>query len=692
MIKVCSDHFPNASYLKKAYESILETFDDATTYPRQYFLQLLNTPNVRTLRCDSKPDSWEACIEIQPNSSADLQHFLDCHSSGEFRSMLQNNLKVNGASFVGRVEVYVDTEYCQQLVNATKESATAPGKHPPRVRSLIAICATEICQLHLDKSHLSAFRYLRTVKKAGCPDLLTQIRTSDGYNALHLAVKYESEELLKLVFYSNKWEDLRNDVVKPTNLAPGSLHVGYTPRRLAEALAYKDSGYRILTAFDQYDGIFTRLPSIHRACLAGSLPLTSALVDADPSLLEDTDDDGANCLLYASAAGSAKLVDYLLTKGVPSNVQNKAGETPCHLAVMFGHLAVLEQLSMHFFDIRGAVGGRGYSALHYGARYGDLDVLRFYKDKGFRLDCKALVLAAKYRQSDALEFILDAITDVNMSSDEDGRFALHQAALNGDFCAVRRLLERGADITLVDRGGMNALHFAARAGCREVARILVDEAKRIGRLTEVVSSQDVFLGEDLMTVIRGKDRGRRAWHIVELDPLRVKAFREALRSGRLDVAEYGRIVLSGFGTAPDQKTNELMRRRLRDVAADRKPHMTPLHVATLHRRYDVVDILLRNEARPNDVDHHGATAMHYAAMNDDVGILELLYKADASLDVKTADGKSPYDVADDNRSRASINFFHSIKPVKLAKVCCEEYRLQKCFFGSLGRHYRGPSG
>ena len=53
-------------------------------------------------------------------------------------------------------------------------------------------------------------------------------------------------------------------------------------------------------------------------------------------------------------------------------------------------------------------------------------------------------------------------------------------------------------------------------------------------------------------LVRGKDRGRPAWHYVLVDEDKVQQFKDKLRSGSLDVGDYGKVLYSGWGKDPPQ--------------------------------------------------------------------------------------------------------------------------------------------
>lgn len=57
---------------------------------------------------------------------------------------------------------------------------------------------------------------------------------------------------------------------------------------------------------------------------------------------------------------------------------------------------------------------------------------------------------------------------------------------------------------------------------------------------------------DMVYLVRGKDKGRPAWHYVLLDKLKKPMFEKTIKTGAIDVAEYGTILYSGWGENPPQ--------------------------------------------------------------------------------------------------------------------------------------------
>ena len=53
-------------------------------------------------------------------------------------------------------------------------------------------------------------------------------------------------------------------------------------------------------------------------------------------------------------------------------------------------------------------------------------------------------------------------------------------------------------------------------------------------------------------LVRGKDRGRPAWHFVFVDEDKVQQFKDKVATGTIDVADYGEVLYSGWGEDPPQ--------------------------------------------------------------------------------------------------------------------------------------------
>ena len=57
---------------------------------------------------------------------------------------------------------------------------------------------------------------------------------------------------------------------------------------------------------------------------------------------------------------------------------------------------------------------------------------------------------------------------------------------------------------------------------------------------------------DCVFLVRGKDKGRAAWHYVLVDKSKKEMFLAKSKTGSIDVAEYGEILHSGWGQDPPE--------------------------------------------------------------------------------------------------------------------------------------------
>lgn len=79
-------------------------------------------------------------------------------------------------------------------------------------------------------------------------------------------------------------------------------------------------------------------------------------------------------------------------------------------------------------------------------------------------------------------------------------------------------------------------------------------AKKAPSAKSAGNFQDKLSGSrgDLVYLVRGKDRGRDAWHYVLVNKPLLPIFLEKTNGGSIDVAEYGEVLYSGWGKDPSQ--------------------------------------------------------------------------------------------------------------------------------------------
>ncbi len=153
--------------------------------------------------------------------------------------------------------------------------------------------------------------------------------------------------------------------------------------------------------------------------------------------------DPTALLLEAAAGGATAQVSGLLAQGADINTDGPDG-TPLHLAIRFGHVAMVRKLV---------------------AAGADVNVVSFH------VGVPPLVLALHHRTESMklTKMLLEAGADPN-GTGRSGRTVFHGLAWGGSLDFADLLLAYGARTSVKDRKGLTPLHEAVWADCPEMAR------------------------------------------------------------------------------------------------------------------------------------------------------------------------------------------------------------------------------
>jgi ankyrin repeat protein len=177
--------------------------------------------------------------------------------------------------------------------------------------------------------------------------------------------------------------------------------------------------------------------------------------------------DGTTALQWAAHWNDLETVNVLLRAGANPKLANRYGVTPLSEAGAAGNAAIIEALLQAGADAKSLTTPDGETVLMTTARSGSVE---------------------------AVKTLLDHGADVNAKESYRGQTALMWAATERHAAVVKLLLERGADwkvqslardnsmpklsaassVTPMARGGLTALHFAAREGDIETSRVMLD--------------------------------------------------------------------------------------------------------------------------------------------------------------------------------------------------------------------------
>ncbi|CAD5116068.1 DgyrCDS4999 [Dimorphilus gyrociliatus] len=197
-------------------------------------------------------------------------------------------------------------------------------------------------------------------------------------------------------------------------------------------------------------------------------------------------------------------------------------------------------------------------------------------------------------RTDTLERLLERVDDaaLNIPNMNTGRTYLCSAAHDGDYKAVEVLLNKGAELDIVDRSGQNALILASRQGHVEVVKQLLN------------AGADVDCGD------------HEGW-----TPLRSAAW-----GGHMEVVE----VLLNYNAAVDNADNE---------------RRTALRAAAWSGHEDIVNKLISAGADVNKADAEGRTALIAASYMAHTNIVQILLAAGAEINQADCDNRTALSVA-----------------------------------------------
>jgi ankyrin repeat protein len=177
--------------------------------------------------------------------------------------------------------------------------------------------------------------------------------------------------------------------------------------------------------------------------------------------------DGTTALHWAAHQNDLELVNALLQSGANVKAANRYGITPLAEAVQKGSAALVEALLKAGADPNTLTTDEGETVLMTASRTGNAEAVKLLLAKGANVNAvegyrgqTALMWAAAEEHPDIVKVLLAAKADPNLASvDRD---------------TTLPKLPAGSPAAPISRGGLRAIHFAARQGSVESMKALLD--------------------------------------------------------------------------------------------------------------------------------------------------------------------------------------------------------------------------
>lgn len=329
-------------------------------------------------------------------------------------------------------------------------------------------------------------------------------------------------------------------------------------RTFIQLISFLDLDYTIEGEFSKSFAKFVANPNLSKICYLGATKAAEILLQKDPSLVNDTVNQGNSTLDSALISGQLDLIKMVWEKGGRFNNYQALS------SLKFGYIDVFKYL-MQFDELTLDL---DYPAMMYAAVLGDQSVLQILLDKGFTID--------------------------QVNSHEET--ALHIASRNGNVDTVAFLLDHGASLSLKNNEKKTPLALALEEGHTQVIQLLANKRKEelikdphyAEALFFTAKTGNVTLFESLLH--DGVDRNLRSTRKESL-------YHTAVQYGHVNFIQ--KLKEKGF-----------------DFKHSSEEIASPFHCACLAGNITLIDLFLAWGEDINNTDQNGDTAIFHTAFGE----------------------------------------------------------------------------
>ena len=410
--------------------------------------------------------------------------------------------------------------------------------------------------------------------------------------------------------------------------------------------------------------------------------------------------DGTTALHWAAREDDLELADRLIRAGAQVNAANRYGVTPLYLACLNGNAAMIEKLLSAGADANATV-TLGETALMTVARTGHVDAAKVLLAHGAAVDAReewrgqtALMWAVSEGHPEMVRELIAHRADVNARSaiqkwerqttaeprekwlPPGGLTPLLFAARQGCLECARILIDKGADVNAVDPDGIGTVLSAAINGHYDVGIFLLDKGAD-PNLADKTGRTALYAAVDFHTMPasnrpspREIDNEHTSLELIQAllahganvnaQLLTQQPYRTKLDRGDDTMLTTGTTPLLRAAKAGDAPVVRLLLAKGADARLSTKNGINPLMAAagvgtkeedttgrhkTEAEAIESIRLCLEAGVDVNAADNRGETALHGAAREGYTQVVQFLAQHGAKLDVKSRRGFTPLDAA-----------------------------------------------
>ena len=343
-----------------------------------------------------------------------------------------------------------------------------------------------------------------------------------------------------------------------------------------------------------------------------------------PGIPHGRSQPGHTPLHSAAERAPLAMIDLLLSRGADPGALDDRGTTPLHIAAERGDVEIFKRFMKKNPDVA-ALSGDHRSPLHLAVFNGHAPIVAALREAGAPED---LFTAAGLGDLEQVERILQATPDRLKATHGRALTALDYAAAGGSVEVAALLIARGADPRggPADEGGMPPLYHAARGGHAEIVELLIKRGVSPRTRLEDYEGTALHVAARHGRVAVAAALLRRGMDVDALDQDHTTALHAAATFGQLEVArlliERGARVNVRAGIRAVRPCDSFGM-----LGPDGEPipeRFTPLHAAAEAGHIEVVEHLLSKGADPRLLDANGKTPLDLARDNKRLAVVERL--------------------------------------------------------------------
>uniref|UniRef100_A0A672ZY84 CARD- and ANK-containing Inflammasome Adaptor Protein n=1 Tax=Sphaeramia orbicularis TaxID=375764 RepID=A0A672ZY84_9TELE len=337
----------------------------------------------------------------------------------------------------------------------------------------------------------------------------------------------------------------------------------------------------------------------------------------------------------------------------PCLIVNSSMETLLHVAAENGHLSIVEVLHQRgaSLDLQDE---NNQTALHRAASRGHSEIVKALLQAGapmYTMDLQGKTpvhLAAENGHLDTVRVLLKEEADMCESCTRD--MFLHMAAKEDDWKLTELLLQSGAAVDAQNDQNKTALFYAVAGGHDKTLTVLLNAGAKVDR--DVMNEAIKLNQESVLKLLLGDGANVNICDKQGYTPVLLSAelggcvpIVEKLLEKGLDPNIIGSKAQTPLHLAAVFNRSDLvglLRVSFLQVNAVNQDGATPLHLATAARgKNHVVDVLLSTKANADTPDKAKKTALHLAAMEGNVDAVTSLLSHKVKAGAKDMDGSTP---------------------------------------------------